>query len=176
MASPRTCTVCTSTTSLRRCARCSTAYYCSATCQRVDWPSHKASCNKRLRPWYDAHRRCEDGSKHEGRLELIKWSTQAEDAGGEDMGWGNILAEESEGLKRKFDEEFRGDEEKLHEYWPQAFRWTCCGVLAQGEMGMGCDHHGRGKRACSCDFCQVGTPQGLILTRMLLTRGRIKDG
>ena len=41
------------------------------------------------------------------------------------MGWGNILAEESEDLKRKFEEAFKGDEEKLHEYWPQAFRWTC---------------------------------------------------
>jgi MYND finger len=27
-----------------KCSRCLTTYYCSATCQRADWPSHKQVC------------------------------------------------------------------------------------------------------------------------------------
>lgn len=48
------------------------------------------------RLWYDIHRNCDDGGQHEGRLELITWSTPAADANGEEMGWGNVLVEESE--------------------------------------------------------------------------------
>jgi hypothetical protein len=29
---------------LKRCSRCGGAYYCSAACQRADWPAHKSSC------------------------------------------------------------------------------------------------------------------------------------
>lgn len=39
------CTTCEKTSqNLNRCARCGTAAYCSAECQRTDWPVHKAVC------------------------------------------------------------------------------------------------------------------------------------
>ena len=41
-------------------------------------------------------RKCDDGSLHEGKLELITWTTQ-------DMGWGGCFAEESDDLKVKFE-------------------------------------------------------------------------
>jgi len=99
------------------------------------------------------------------------------------MGWGAIIKDEVEDLKEKFEvcclvlfdyfflgsmvtqverflmlmccimqTEMDGDEKKLFEYWPQAFRWTCCGVSA--EMTWGCDHHGSGRKPCTCDFCK----------------------
>src|SRR6266498_4166168 len=92
--------------------------------------------------WYDPHRLCEDGNKHEGRLELITWSS-----GDGELGWGNCIAEESDELKEKFEKEFKGDEKKMYEYWPQGFRWTCCGT--EGDQMFGCDHHGTGSGACS---------------------------
>jgi hypothetical protein len=36
--------------------------------------------------WYDKHRACDDGNKHEGRLELITW--REKDEMGNDLGWG----------------------------------------------------------------------------------------
>ena len=68
------------------------------------------------------------------------------------MGWGACVQEEAEDLKAKFEGEMGGDEKRLYEYWPQAFRWTCCGTSA--DMKWGCDHHGGGKKPCTCDFCQ----------------------
>jgi hypothetical protein len=65
---------------------------------------------------------CRDGNSHEGRLELITW-----DCPEEGKGWGAYFADESESLKRKFEIEFESDEEKLFDYWPRGFRWTCCG-------------------------------------------------
>ncbi|KAK0114943.1 hypothetical protein ONS96_013418 [Cadophora gregata f. sp. sojae] len=52
--------------------------------------------------------------------------------------------------------EFGGSEKKFFEYWPQGFRWTCCGT--PGDQLFGCDHHGNGKMPCSCDFCKMGKP------------------
>ena len=101
--------------------------------------------------WYDRYRKCEDGANHEGRLELITWTGQ--DEFGEELGWGNCIIEECADMKRKFDEELKGDEENLYRYWPQAFRWTCCGL--EGDSRFGCDHHGRGTQPCSCDFCKA---------------------
>lgn len=153
------CVVCSRQSPIKRCARCHTTHYCSSTCQKSDWNAHKRLCPQKPTPdsttasWHDKHRKCDDGANHEGKLELITWSTPAADAGGEAMGWGNMLASESEDTKRRFENEMGGDERKLYEYWPQAFRWTCCGH--EGDQHFGCDHHGRGSRACSCDFCKV---------------------
>ncbi|KAG7001403.1 hypothetical protein G7Y79_00032g067560 [Physcia stellaris] len=125
-------------------------------CQRADWRAHKSTCHT-PQVWYDAHRRCEDGANHEGRLELITWPSLAADTGDEeDLGWGACFAEESEDLKHKFETEYEGDEEKWYHYWPQGFRWTCCGTA--GDQMFGCDHHGSGSRACTCDFCHMGKP------------------
>ena len=33
-------------TTLRRCSRCRTSYYCSTECQQQDWPTHKLECVK----------------------------------------------------------------------------------------------------------------------------------
>lgn len=122
--------------------------------------------------WYDKpkYRRCEDGFNHEGRLQLVTWDTPAGPYNPEALGWGATITTESEGLKRKFEvtlhtcfqtrhvlmkclkEEFGGDEEKLFEYFPPAFRWTCCGL--PGDSLFGCDHHGKDGRVCTCDFCK----------------------
>lgn len=102
--------------------------------------------------WNDRYRRCKDGNSHEGKLELITWTSTAH---GERMGWGNCLASESDQLKERFEKEFNSNEEKLYEDWPQGFRWTCCGT--EGDQRFGCDHHGSGSAPCSCDFCKVST-------------------
>ena len=115
-------------------------------CQLADWPAHKRTCGK-ASVWYDKHRKCRDGNLHEGKLELITWDNEKEGTG-----WGNCFKEESDDLRRKFEVEFGGDESKLFEYWPQGFRWTCCGM--DGSMDYGCDHHGTGSKPCTCDFCR----------------------
>jgi hypothetical protein len=48
--------------------------------------------------------------------------------------------------------DLKGDEKKLYDEWPQGFRWTCCGT--PGDQKFGCDHHGRGSKPCTCDFCR----------------------
>lgn len=148
-----TCAVCRSAASIKKCARCRNIHYCSPTCQRANWRSHRATCHP-PQVWHDTQRRCNDGANHEGRLELITWPTPAAATiSEEDMGWGNCILEESEDLKKEFEIEYEGDEEKFYEYWPQGFRWTCCGVL--GDQKFGCDHHGTGTKPCTCDFCHV---------------------
>jgi hypothetical protein len=97
-------------------------------------------------PFTDAHS-LSDGNFHEGHLELITWPCPKEGTG-----WGNCFTEEEADYKRKFEVEFRGDLEKFYGYWPQGFRWTCCGM--EGNMDYGCDHHGAGKAPCTCDFCR----------------------
>jgi hypothetical protein len=95
-----------------------------------------------------------DGGKHEGRLELITWESPED----EEMktGWGNCCIEESADLKAQFENKYKGDEAKFYKYWPQGFRWTCCG--SAGDNDQGCDHHGTGSTPCTCDFCQMGKP------------------
>lgn len=89
--------------------------------------------------WYDKHRKCGDGSLHEGRLELITWKG---DDGGEVLGWGACVLGECDDLKKTFERKYGGNEAKFFEYWPQGFRWTCCGL--PGNNDYGCDHHGAG--------------------------------
>ncbi|KAJ6500194.1 hypothetical protein C8R47DRAFT_1257850 [Mycena vitilis] len=144
------CSVCGKSGEISRCSGCKLRYYCGRDCQTSDWRSHKSACAATPR-WYDKHRMCTDGNKHEGRLELMTW-----DCPEEELGWGACFADESEDLKRKFEEEFGSDEEKFFEDWPQGFRWTCCGTDAAMEYG--CDHHGTGSRPCTCDFCRMGKP------------------
>ncbi|KAF9475461.1 hypothetical protein BDN70DRAFT_840872 [Pholiota conissans] len=168
MPSSLSCSVCNKPGSngvdIKRCGRCRDRFYCGRDCQASDWPTHKRTCgaisprseNAPLIPkWYDKYRKCRDGNLHEGNLELITWScTETED--GILKGWGNVDIEESADLKEKFEKEFKGDEKELHRYWPEAFRWTCCGTDAGIEYG--CDHHGTGSTPCSCDFCTMGKP------------------
>ncbi|KAL8920105.1 MAG: hypothetical protein Q9208_006458 [Pyrenodesmia sp. 3 TL-2023] len=162
------CKVCHLTTPPpKKCARCHVTPYCSPTCQKADWDAHKPDCCRFSGlPWYDLYRQCKDGTKHEGQLELITWSTPAneyEEILPEATGWGNVIVAEAEDLKREFETEMHGDEAKLYTQWPQAFRWTCCGATAQNRVG--CDHHGEGEKPCRCDFCKVcfSNPGGTVV-------------
>ncbi|KAF8173096.1 hypothetical protein BJ912DRAFT_859582 [Pholiota molesta] len=132
---------------MKRCSRCRARFYCGQDCQTADWTTHKRACGAE---WYDRYRTCRDGSRHEGRLELITWASAAEGTG-----WGYKPLAEAAALRARFEGALRRDERRLHAEWPQAFRWTCCGTDA--EMDWGCDHHGTGSRACMCDFCRMGT-------------------
>ncbi|KAF7315697.1 hypothetical protein MIND_00085300 [Mycena indigotica] len=143
------CTVCDKP-GVSRCSDCRTTYYCGPECQRADWKTHKVACAQ-MPKWYDKHRKNRDGSLHEGRMELITWDCPAEG-----LGWGACFKEESDDLKKDFQTKYGGDCEKFHEFWPQGFRWTCCGMSA--DMDYGCDHHGTGKKPCTCDFCRMGKP------------------
>jgi hypothetical protein len=101
--------------------------------------------------WFDKYRGpLMDKSYHQGDAELITWEWTAPGLGR--IGWGNTLAAEAADLRAKFEGEFGGSAERLYLYWPQAFRWTCCG--ADGSVEYGCDHHGTGPRPCTCDFCK----------------------
>ncbi|KAH9906739.1 hypothetical protein F4778DRAFT_800717 [Xylariomycetidae sp. FL2044] len=133
----------------------------SIDCQRQDWPSHKTPCKAKALElkggkWYDAHRRCEDGSRHFGELELITWGGTVHHFFTESTGWGNCSEDESADLKRKYEDEFKSNDAQMYEYWPQGYRWTCCGM--GGDQPWGCDHHGTGPQPCQCDFCHLGKP------------------
>lgn len=78
---------------------------------------------KPAKVWYDAHRACQDGGTHFGKLELMTWDG---DDDGLKLGWGGVIKEEEAEHKRKFLAEYGGDQEKFFDYWPGAFRWTCC--------------------------------------------------
>ncbi|KAL1727388.1 hypothetical protein EV714DRAFT_217309 [Schizophyllum commune] len=149
------CDVCNATGDIKRCSLCRSRFYCSADCQKADWPKHRAACRKNI--WYDSpkYRKCDDGSMHEGKLELVTWEGKYRDSD-EKLGWGACIVEESEDMKKKYYEEFGGDDKKMFEYWPQGYRWTCCGMA--GDMTYGCDHHGTGSKPCTCDYCRAGKP------------------
>ncbi|TFY51398.1 hypothetical protein EVJ58_g10590 [Rhodofomes roseus] len=92
---------------------------------------------------------------HEGKLELITWE-YTDPESGDRMGWGNVLIEEADDLKRKFEVDCKGKKSLFFKKWPQGFRWTCCGM--DGGVNYGCDHHGTGSKPCTCDFCRMGRP------------------
>ncbi|KAG6808197.1 hypothetical protein H0H92_005078, partial [Tricholoma furcatifolium] len=131
-------------------------------CQKANWKDHKNDCGKPEGStlnsnfgagpkWYDKYRKCRDGNKHEGDLELITWRSKKDGTG-----WGATIAKETDDLRRRFETEMGGDQEALYKKWSDAFRWTCCGT--SGTVDYGCDHHGSGSRPCSCDFCRMGKP------------------
>jgi hypothetical protein len=79
-----------------------------------------AAVNKIPSPkkWYDAPsiRRCEDGTLHEGKAELITWSyTPGSDAdfGDEATGFGAVILEEAEEFKSHFEVRVEVDEYKI---------------------------------------------------------------
>ena len=45
MASSNACTSCGTSGATCRCSRCRSAWFCSTTCQRTAWPTHKKDCN-----------------------------------------------------------------------------------------------------------------------------------
>ncbi|KIY69942.1 hypothetical protein CYLTODRAFT_392887 [Cylindrobasidium torrendii FP15055 ss-10] len=150
------CAVCSSNSAtLQQCSGCKSRLYCGQECQRNDWPTHKNECTKG-KQWYDRYRLCRDGSKHQGKLELMTWGESAEDNDGDETGWGCCLIDECEGLKKLYETKYGSDDSRFYKYWPQGFRWTCCGTT--GDMSYGCDHHGTGSRPCTCDFCRMGKP------------------
>lgn len=147
--------------SLLKCAGCripEPALYCSKACQLNHWPLHKQHCtrgngNSKISTcWEDSYRRCEDGSNHMGKLELVTWDF-------EDLGWGGTEKEETAELREKFEVEMNGSKKKLLKYYDSAFRWTCCGQSVSEGVG-GCDHHGdlNNPMPCACDFCRSGRP------------------
>lgn len=101
-------------------------------------------------------------AKHDGILELMTWEGIEEE--GYELGWAAVLKEEADDLKRLFKEKYNSNEEAFFKYWPQGFRWTCCGLagdilcLRDGVMECGCDYHGTGSMPCQFDFCASGKP------------------
>ncbi|KAJ7826097.1 hypothetical protein B0H14DRAFT_2453212 [Mycena olivaceomarginata] len=148
-ASP-SCSVCNkSSGEIFRCGVCKSRSYCGRACQTSDRKAHKKSCA--APKWYDKHRMCRDGNKHEGRLEIVTWESPEHNTG-----WGACDKDRAEEVKRYFETDMEGDEELLFKYMPTAFRWTCCGTHARKNPG--CDHHGSGSYPCTCDFCRMGKP------------------
>ena len=74
--------------------------------------------------------KCEDGGKHEGRLELMTWDSK-KIKGEEKLGWGAVIMEEVEEHKESFIKKYKSNEEIFFKYWPQGFRWTCCGCVGK---------------------------------------------
>lgn len=123
--------------------RLSDTRHLGTACQRRDWPSHKEDCRSKAaeaeaangKAWYDRNRKCEDGTSHFGQLELITWSGFQSEIS-EELGWGNCVASESAELKRKYEEQFKSDDTRMYRYWPQGFRWTCCGLAGDQRAGV----------------------------------------
>jgi len=152
---------------MKKCSRCvavddpNPARYCSKEHRIEDWTRHKKTCGKLTKKFAHDYawkwRPTQDGNHHYGECELIHWNFKDED--GEELGWGAVLKEESAEHEEKFVRKFGGSRRKFINYWPNAFRWTCCGMQV-GNGTIGCDHHGdpAAPFPCSCDFCRCGKP------------------
>lgn len=166
---------------LRRCSCCKAAYYCTADHQARHWTQHKSWCYQRDIPeekWWEKARPCALCSKkhpwklpcdqcdvhhdaHEGVVDLIIWPYQDK---GNQLGWGGTVVEEADKLRATFLGKYNSCEDKFAEYWPTAFRWTCCGTsLLDGTEG--CMHHGTASFPCTCHFCRHGFPLPMELCR-----------
>ncbi|KZV82941.1 hypothetical protein EXIGLDRAFT_843339 [Exidia glandulosa HHB12029] len=144
---------------LKRCSRCKASLYCDAACQKKHWSTHKVFCLPAPGHWSEKYRECQDGSMHQGRLELITWEGVVTDYDGEvtRTGWASAELEDVDELKQIFETHFHSDEEQFYLYRRFAFRWNCCGV--KGNRVAGCDHHSaRFPVPCTCDFCVMGRP------------------
>lgn len=56
--------------------------------------------------WHDVPeniRRCDDGGRHDGALEIVTWDTPNDGTGLSPLGWGACVLGESEQLKDKFE-------------------------------------------------------------------------
>ncbi|KAI1767324.1 hypothetical protein GGR53DRAFT_463425 [Hypoxylon sp. FL1150] len=119
-----------------------------------------------------------DGTHHFGELELITWGGR-EPVSNEEIGWGNCVASESAALKKQYEEQFESDDARMYRYWPQGFRWTCCGNDGDQRLGVRqCDHHDTGPDPCQCDFCHMGKslPDSIYRKEKIESRGLSLSG
>ncbi|KAK8099709.1 uncharacterized protein PG998_012950 [Apiospora kogelbergensis] len=116
--------------------------------------------------WFDKHRQCEDGSAHFGELELITWG--GEEAGWE-LGWGRAQVSEVDFMKKQYEEEFGGDDEKLFGYWPQGFRRV--GATIAGKRRRVHDGKPRLTDACFAHSTGMSIPEDLYYSKVPERRG-----
>jgi hypothetical protein len=107
------------------------------------------------------------GERHFGHLELVTWPGTDDDLKVK-LGWGGCAEDESEELRNDFYDKMGGSYPELLKRFDSAFRWTCCGTSAGSVVG--CDHHGRGKMPCACDFCLAGEPMPMHMRKATVHR------